>query len=150
MQNIIYALIYQSIAKNFTLNIAPCSAGFELMYDPKLDGFTCQCFGDKMCIHRCADDQRTILLAVRLSCYCNVCYMSELCRMDDGGLINVTQTKMTIQWFIHALQDTVDAFKTYVVLMMEFVAMHILMTNLINSVTVIGKVNSVVIVQHEI
>ena len=48
------------------MNITSCLIGYQLANDPEFDGLTCQCHNDLGYIRNCEDDQRTILLTVRL------------------------------------------------------------------------------------
>ena len=60
--------------------------------------------------------------------------------MDSGGWTSVILNSLRILKFTHVLLATADAFKTCVVVTMIFVALHISMVHLINSVTVTEKV----------
>ena len=57
----------QNAAGQFIVNITPCLIGYKLTYDSEFGGLTCQCHDDLDYIRNCEDDQRTILLTVRLS-----------------------------------------------------------------------------------
>ena len=50
----------------FSINVAPCLAGYKLEYNSELGGLTCQCQNDLKYIRNCEDDQNTILLTVSL------------------------------------------------------------------------------------
>ena len=58
--------LFQTIPSNFTLRIVPCPAGYELMYDPMLDGFTCQYYSGNEIVGTCEKDYTILLLSVRL------------------------------------------------------------------------------------
>ena len=57
----------QNTTGRFAVNATPCLIGYELRYDSEFNGLTCQCYNDLDYIRNCEDDQRTILLTVRLS-----------------------------------------------------------------------------------
>ena len=57
----------QNAVGQFTVNITPCLIGYKLTYDSEFGGLTCKCYDDLDYICNCEDDQRTILLTVRLS-----------------------------------------------------------------------------------
>ena len=57
----------QSTTGRFTVNVTPCLIGYQLTYDSEFGGLTCQCHNDLDYIRNCEDDQRTILLTVRIS-----------------------------------------------------------------------------------
>ena len=57
----------QNTAGQFTIKVTKCLIGYKLTYDSEFGGLTCQCHDDLDYIRNCEDDQRTILLTVRLS-----------------------------------------------------------------------------------
>ena len=59
--------VFQNAAGQFTINVTQCLIGYKLTYDSEFGGLTCQCHDDLDYIRNCEDDQRTILLTVRLS-----------------------------------------------------------------------------------
>ena len=62
-----HSSLLQSTAGRFTVNVTPCLIGYELTYDSEFGGLICQCHNNLDYIRNCEDDQRTILLTVRIS-----------------------------------------------------------------------------------
>ena len=56
----------QSTTGRFTINVTPCLIGYQLA-DSDIGGLTCQCNNNADLVGHCEDDQRTILLTVRIS-----------------------------------------------------------------------------------
>jgi len=55
------------------LNATHCLAGYRLASDSELGGLTCSCNTDLEHIRNCEDDQRSILLTVRVLYYVCMC-----------------------------------------------------------------------------